>query len=133
VDARRTSALAEETRLLKLLDEKTGSLADVLAVERALSDVRERVERLDAEARVAKGRVDLATVTITLRPAVAAQPALARRVAEAARDGMETARDVVVGILLLGLRAAPTLAVLGLVPALIVALARRRSLSLARK
>lgn len=127
VDARRSSAAAEETRLLKLLDEKTGSLADVLAVERALADVRERIERLDAEARVAKGRVELATVTIVLRPAAMsdADRAFGERLREAARDGISTARDVVVGLTLLALRAAPTLAMLGLVPALLLLLARR--------
>jgi hypothetical protein len=127
VDARRSSAAAEEARLLKLLDEKTGSLADVLAVEKALADVRERIERLDAEARVAKGRVELATVTIVLRPAAVsdADRAFADRLREAARDGLSTARDVVVGLTLLGLRAAPTLAVLGLLPALLLLAARR--------
>lgn len=127
VDARRSSAAAEEARLLKLLDEKTGTLADVLAVEKALADVRERIERLDAEARVAKGRVELATVTIVLRPAAVsdADRTFAERVGEAAREGVSTARDVVVGLTLLGLRAAPTLALLGLLPALLLLVARR--------
>jgi hypothetical protein len=127
VDARRSAAAAEEARLRKLLDEKTGSLADVLAVEKALADVRERIERLDAEVRVAKGRVELATVTIVLRPAAVndADRTLGERVREAARDGASTARDVVVGLTLLGLRAAPTLAILSLFPALLLLLARR--------
>ena len=55
VDARLRSARVEETRILKLLEEKSGSITDVLAAERALADVRQRVERLEADQRLAQG------------------------------------------------------------------------------
>src|SRR6185436_4221729 len=67
LDARLRSAREEEKRLLKLLEERTGSLNDVLASERALAGVRERIEQLEAQQRVAQGRVDLATVDVWLR------------------------------------------------------------------
>ncbi|MEO7093798.1 MAG: DUF4349 domain-containing protein, partial [Polyangiales bacterium] len=115
VDARLHSARQEESRLLKLLDERTGTLADVLAVERALADVRERVERLEADQRVGEGRVALATVDVFLRSHVspAADVSLASRVKNAASDGLLTARDALTGALFVLLRIGPTLALFG--------------------
>jgi hypothetical protein len=133
VEARVKTAHAEEGRLLKLLDEKTGSLADVLAAERALADVRERIERLEAEARVARGRVDLATVDVTIRPffaPVVSTPSLGYRAHEALKDGVEAARDVAVGTLMIVLRVGPTMMLLAPLGWLLLrALKRRRALA----
>jgi hypothetical protein len=115
LDARLRSARQEEARLLKLLDERTGTLADVLAVERALADVRERIERLEADQRAGEGRVDLATVDVFLRAKVspAADLSLASRVKNAASDGLITARDALTGTFLVLLRVGPTLTLFG--------------------
>jgi hypothetical protein len=114
LDARLHTAREEETRLLSLLREKTGSLSDVLAVERALSDVRERIERMDTEHRLAQGRVDLATVDVWLRThAIEQEGPLGVRIVSAARDGLATARDATIGAFMVLLRAGPTLALFG--------------------
>jgi hypothetical protein len=130
LDARLHAAREEETRLLRLLDDKTGTLADVLAVERALSDVRDRIERLEAEQRVSQGRVDLATVDVWLR-AASADPSIASRMTSAGRDGLRLARDATLGATMLFLRVGPTMALFALFVALpLLALRRRRRSSM---
>lgn len=115
LDARLHAAREEEARLLKLLDERTGTLADVLAVERALADVRERVERLEADQRVGEGRVELATVDVYLRSPLSpvADLSLASRVRNAGGDGLAMARDALTATFLVLLRIGPTLALFG--------------------
>lgn len=114
LDARVKSSKIEEGRLLELLQNKTGNLADVLAVERALADVRERIERLEAEQRAAHGRVDLAVVAVHLnvRGAFDGAP-FGQQVALAAREGVMVARTAGVLVVTTTLRAGPTLLLLG--------------------
>jgi hypothetical protein len=54
----------EETRLLALLKDATGSLADVLAVERELMRVRGEIEQAEGRQRLLDDRVALATVVL---------------------------------------------------------------------
>ncbi len=113
LDARLRTHRAAETRLLALLEQRTGALADVLAVERALVEVREQIERLEAEQRGAQGRVDLATVTVHLeRGGDLLSVPIGHQAAEALRDGVTAARVVVVGFFLGGLRVLPPLLVI---------------------
>jgi hypothetical protein len=125
LDARLHAAREEESRLLRLLDDKTGTLADVLAVERALSDVRDRVERLEAEQRVSQGRVDLATVDVWLR-AAPVEASVMNRMSIAGREGLRLARDATLGATMLFLRLAPTLALFALFVAVPFFAVRRR-------
>lgn len=113
LDARVRNAKKEEERLLKLLEERTGNLADVLTAEHALADVRERIEKLEAEQRVAQGKVDLATVDVWLRApasagATAAPPTALARLRAASRDGVEAAEEVTMTFLGVALRGGPT-------------------------
>lgn len=66
LELRLASARRLEQRLLELLDNRTGSLEDVLAVERELARVREQVERMDAALRGLRDRVDMSTISLTL-------------------------------------------------------------------
>lgn len=111
VDARVRAAQAEEARLLVMLERRTGVLADVLAAERALAGVRERIEQLEAAQRAAHGRVDLAAVSVVFRHGVLAAAAapFGRQLASAAGAGVSTLTDVAEGLLLFLLRAGPTL------------------------
>lgn len=115
LDARLRVARATETRLLTLLDQRTGTLADVLAVERSLGEQRTLIEQMESEQRAAQGRVDLATVEVWLdRSALASHAPLSRQASLALRDGLATARSLTVGVLTLGLRAGPSLALVAL-------------------
>ena len=48
LEARLHNARAHEKRLLQLLEEKTGSLGDVVAIEKEIASVRENIERFEA-------------------------------------------------------------------------------------
>ena len=127
LDARLRTHRAAEARLLALLEQRTGALADVLSVERALVEVRERIERLEAEQRGAQGRVDLATVTVQVeRVGDLLSAPLGRQAAEALHDGVTAARVLLVGLLLGALRALPALLVIAVPVALAWRLLRKK-------
>jgi hypothetical protein len=116
VEARLRAARAEEDRLLKLLSDRTGSLSDVLAVERSLSDVRSRIEQLEAQERGQKSRVALASLTLRLfADAPVSDEGFGATVREAAGDGVHAVGVLGQTALLVTLRAGPTLLVPGLV------------------
>lgn len=64
-EARLKNKRVEESRLLKLLEERTGKLEDVLAVERELTRVRGEIEQLDGSLRLLTNLTSLSTITIT--------------------------------------------------------------------
>jgi hypothetical protein len=66
LEARLSNARNTERRLVELLKTRTGDLADVLAVEREGTRVREELERLDAQRTTLAQRVSFATVTLTV-------------------------------------------------------------------
>jgi hypothetical protein len=113
VQARLANARAEEGRMLAVLADKTGNLADVVAVEKELSRVRESIERLEAEERVLLGQIAMATVKVQLETSyVASEPGAGSRLARAAKDGGETAWAFTVGLGVCLLGAGPTLLIL---------------------
>jgi hypothetical protein len=67
LDARLTNARNTEQRLTDLLRQRTGKLADVLAVELELGRVRGEIERMEAEKKSLVNRVDFATLNTTIR------------------------------------------------------------------
>jgi hypothetical protein len=110
INARLHTARAEEDRLLGILANGTGNLADVLAVERELAAVRERVERMDAEQRVLESQIEYATVKIRFDTAapVGKETGVGEELAAAARRGLRTAKDFAVGATILLLSLGPT-------------------------
>lgn len=132
LEARLRNAQAHEKRLLSLLEEKTGSLADVVAIEKELASVRENIERMDAEKRVMDRRIAFATVHISLRPThtnLWAHPVDA--IASAFETGLRGARNLVVGSAIVAAAVLPSLLVIafaaGLMFLFVRALLRRRS------
>jgi hypothetical protein len=67
LDARLANARNTEQRLTDLLHQRTGKLADVLAVELELGRVRGEIERMEAEKKSLTNRVAFATLNITVR------------------------------------------------------------------
>ncbi|WP_437876449.1 DUF4349 domain-containing protein [Sorangium sp. So ce513] len=113
IGARLRNARAQERRLLDLLSDRTGSLADVIAVENQLATVRQTIEQIEAQERLLEGQIAYATVrlSITTRyetPAVGA----GGRIARAARDGIDNAGAFVVNVVVLLATAGPTLLLL---------------------
>jgi len=56
-----------EKRILKLIDERTGGIEDVIAVEKQLSRVREEIEQAQGRLKYLQNRTALATLTISAR------------------------------------------------------------------
>ncbi len=109
IKARLGNARAEEKRLLELLDKRTGTLADVVAVEKELASVRETIERMEAQERVLEGQIASATVKIHLSSRhAAARVGPGKRIFHAAGDGIETAGSFLVGVVVLAASAGPT-------------------------
>jgi hypothetical protein len=67
LSARLANARNTERRLTNLLQQRTGKLADVLAVEVELGRVRGEIERMEAEKKSLTNRVDFSTLTVTVR------------------------------------------------------------------
>jgi hypothetical protein len=110
LEARLRNARAQEKRLLDLLAEKAGTLADVVAVEKELASVRENVERMEAQQRVLEGQIANATVKVQLHTRhTAARPGPGRRIARAAGEGISTAGAFLVGLAVFLASAGPTL------------------------
>ncbi len=83
--ARLASARALEKRLLELAATGTGTVSEVLEVERELARIRSEIEQFEGRMRVWNDQVSLSTLTLTLatqRPEIAAAtaPTFGRRV-----------------------------------------------------
>jgi hypothetical protein len=127
LDARLRAGQVEESRLLALVAERTGSVGDVLAAERALADVRDRIERLEAESRASHGRVELATVDVWMAhpEGAAGEGTVAARLSSAAKDGVRGAGDAALSMATVSLRAGPTAAIFALLAGGLIALVKR--------
>lgn len=131
LEARLTNARAQEKRLLEIMSHRTGGVSEVLEVERELARVRETIERFDAQKRALDGKIDLATVTVTINtptavPAPAVEETAPQKIAGAFKEGVHAT-----GVLLLwGAMAfaatSPVLVPLAGLVTLVVFLARRR-------
>lgn len=66
LEARLNNARTEEKRVLEIMTAKTGAIHEVLEAEKELARIRESIERMEAQKRSLEGRIDLATVNVTL-------------------------------------------------------------------
>lgn len=92
MEVRLANARRLEERLLELLTTRTGSLEDVLAVERELARVREQIERFEGRMRFLRNRVAMSTLSVTVHepePLFSSRPGgnvLLRSVRDAGRN-----------------------------------------------
>lgn len=128
VQARIKNKQRQEERLLKLLDEQTGKLEEVLKVEDHLSNVREETERMQGRMRVLKDLTAFSTVTLTINEikgyVPAESPTFGNRIARAWSGTMDlmrvTGENLVVGIVAVG----PWLVVLAIPVVIFIAIIR---------
>jgi len=120
-----------ETDLLRIMD-RSGRVGDILAVENQLNDVREQIEKLDAETQALKARVATSTIDVHLEEearTLGAEPNAVSRLSNAWAAAWHASREAALGLvarLFFLIAFAPFwLAILGIV-ALAVAQARRR-------
>ena len=130
LEARIRNKQKEETRLLKHLEESTGKLDEILAVEREVSRVREELERMEGRMRVLQDLVALTTVTLhvnEIKGYVPAQtPTFALRVSRAF-DGSWTALIAASQALVMaGVVVGPWFGAIGIPSIAAVAFVRRR-------
>lgn len=130
VEARVRNQKQEEARLLKLLDERTGKLEEVLAVEREIARVRGETERLEGRLRVLTDLTSLSTVTLRVVEISAFHPAeeatFATRIGRSFRDSLEALVVFAQAIAVFFAASVPWLVVLGVL--LAAALIVRRQL-----
>ena len=89
LDARLHNARIEEKRVLEIMTLKTGTIGEVIEAEKELARVRESIERMEAQKRSLEGRIDLATVRVTLtgQPGPSAWETPGKSIVSAARGG----------------------------------------------
>lgn len=119
LDARLKNSRIQEARVQQIIAKNTGSIADVLEADRELAAIRGEIERLDATRRAAQGRVDLATVdvTVTTIPIVVpppkivmpTEPSAASRLALAATRGVRAAGATLLHLGIFALEAGPVM------------------------
>jgi hypothetical protein len=133
LEARLDNARVEEKRIVEIMSQRAGSIGDVLQAEKELARVRETIERYEAQKRTLDGRVDLATihVSIAARPTPAWQTP-GESIARAASEGLRGARALAVyGAMALAASAPIVLPPLALAAAILGLLRMRRRSRLA--
>jgi hypothetical protein len=105
LQARLSNARNTELRLTDILQHRTGTLRDVLAVENEISRVRGEIERMEAERKTLSNQVDFATINATVNEDYQAQLQVVPtstfgRIHNAAVDGYRTMVEGVVGMIL---------------------------------
>jgi len=118
LEARLANARNTAQRLTGLLRERTGKLADVLAVETELDRVRGEIESMEAQRKSLSTRVDFASVNLTLTENYKAQlqplpDSTWNRLRNAAIQGYRSMADSVVSALLFLISAGPSLVLWG--------------------
>ena len=67
LEARIKNSKRIETEILKLLEDRTGNIKDVLEVQARLGEVRGEIERMEGRVRYLQNRTALTTVTVSIR------------------------------------------------------------------
>ncbi len=120
-----------EERFRAILQQRTGTVADVLEVEEGIARVRGEIESMEAEQTALEHRVDFATVDLQLTEEYKAEissPAasLGPRMHHAFVEGYRNASETVVGIVLFVMEYGPSILIwLAIIPLPVILLWRR--------
>ncbi len=103
LEARLSNGRNTERRLIDVLRQRTGKLADVLAVETELSRVRGEIESMESQRKTLANQVDFATLNATVNEDYKAQlqvvpPSTSTQFRNAAVDGYRSMVDGIVGV-----------------------------------
>ena len=126
LEARLKNQRVLEERMLKLLEDRSGEIKDIIAVEEQLARVRGEIERMEGRLRYLTDRTELTTVTIDVREdrdyVPPAPPTLAARVTGAWGDSLGGMRVFGENLLIVVVAAVPWMVLIGLfvVPAALI-------------
>lgn len=105
-EARLRNLRKSEEMVLKIM-ERSGSVGDVLKVSQELSNIRESIERIDAQLKSLRNQVAYSTISLTLEAAVSAQqtpePSLGLRVQETWGKAAHSVGEFTLGLFGLGI------------------------------
>lgn len=112
--ARITNASNTEQRLIQVLRERTGKVADILAVEKEIARVREEIERMEAQRKNLETQVGFATLQLRLNEEHKAElgvapPSTLTRLWNEMVQGYESVVESAVSLLAFFLRYGPSL------------------------
>lgn len=135
--ARLHNARIEEQRIKDIMQNKTAGLADVLAAERELARVREKIEQLEAQERTMEGKIALATIKVHLNgPAPIAKDTEAWRtpgksIGNAFHAGLKGTAALAIYAAMALAASSPITVPLGIVLAVVFGIVRRKKQALA--
>jgi hypothetical protein len=114
LDVRLANSRVTEKRLSELLRNRTGTVSDVLEVEREIARVRTEIEQMEAERKQLERRIEYATLTLEVVEERAANVDLGpvpipTRLRHAIADGVESAAMSMLEAVVLVLRRGPAL------------------------
>ncbi len=105
-EARLRNLRKSEEVVLKIM-ERSGSVGDVLKASQELSNIRESIERIDAQLKSLRNQVAYSTINLTLEAAVSAQqepePSLGLRVQETWGKATHSVGELTLGLFALGI------------------------------
>lgn len=101
-EARLRNLRKSEEMVLKIM-ERSGSIGDVLKASQELSNIRESIERIDAQLKSLRNQVAYSTINLTLESAVSAEqtvePSLGLRMQEAWGQATHSVSELTLGLL----------------------------------
>jgi hypothetical protein len=129
-DARLKTQRELESRLLKLLEEKTARLTDVVEVEQKLANVRENIEKTEGRMRYLKDQASFSTLTVSVY-----EPSLLNtstgggffyELGQAVKKGLSGFTSVLAGIITVFIALLPLLIIVFLIVYLLVKYLKKR-------
>ena len=114
LQARLSNARNTEQRLTELLRRQTGKLDEVVTVEEKISEVREEIERMEAEQQNLSQRVDFGTLSVSFNEERKTQlqvmpPSVGTQFHNAAVEGYRSVVDGIVSLLIFLMSWGPSL------------------------
>lgn len=122
-----------ESRLLKLLEEKTANLTSVVEVEQKLSSVRENIEKTEGRIRLLKDQASYSTLTVSVyEPSILTTSTgggFFYEIGQGVKKGLDGFTSVLSGIITFIIALSPVLVIFGIVIYITIRIIKRRKLS----
>ena len=118
-DARVKTQKELESRLLRLLEEKTASLTSVVEVEQKLASVRENIERTEGRMKYLKDQASYSTLAVSVYEPTLLQTSTGGgffyELGDGVKRGLQGFTSILSGIITVVIALSPILAILGLI------------------